>query len=275
MFGEIMQKLIIAIDKRNSVMKKIIIFIFLLIVVCAETKSQCNYEEIIIDLQSEDPFERYWATYAISSCELLEAIPDLEELFIIESDLKVRVGILECLSILGSDYIEEFAYEIINSTQTQNSGLDINPAYAKVLATRVLFEIGIFSTYQRVNDFLENDFSEINTIVCFSLNDIINNLPAEANNAKQWLINIGNNSTDELNRSLALETLFDQFGNEIIQLGLTIYSSDESMMVRFQVLNSLIKVNYSGLQDFLRTNFLLDNDPSIRYRMCDSLIQKF
>ena len=213
--------------------KTIIHFLFILLSsLCCNTFAQCDLEGLINQLYSSDPLERESSAFDIADCNLRDALPKIEGLWNEEEDYNVKIQYLQTLYVLGSDQIVDYSLEIVNSKYNSNRPLDINPYYGKVIATRILFANGEYSTFNSVYDLLNNDYDDANSIVVFALGDIIEYLPVESENAKQWLIYITNNDSNDLTRSVSLETLFNYFPIETVDLGLDIFNQENSYMLK-------------------------------------------
>ncbi len=259
-------------------MKNNIYIVFILISLFQVVSfSQCNFEELMSDLYSANPTERRIAAIAIADCDFSDALGTLEALWETEENYDVRIEYLVTMSNLGEEHITDFAYDIINDIYVPESGNYTSSYYGKLLATRILFANQDYSTYQSIYDLLNNSYNDANVIVLFSLKSIIENIQTEIENAKQWIVYISDNSDREMMRSLALDILLEKFGddNNVIDLALDHFDNDQSIMVKFQVFNSLTLLRYLGLKNFYYSNLSLANDPSIRYRIADSLLSIF
>ena len=256
--------------------KTIIHFLFILLSsLCCNTFAQCDLEGLINQLYSSDPLERESSAFDIADCNLRDALPKIEGLWNEEEDYNVKIQYLQTLYVLGSDQIVDYSLEIVNSKYNSNRPLDINPYYGKVIATRILFANGEYSTFNSVYDLLNNDYDDANSIVVFALGDIIEYLPVESENAKQWLIYITNNDSNDLTRSVSLETLFNYFPIETVDLGLDIFNQENSYMLKYEVFKSLISINYAGLKNFFYENLTIADYSDLRYSIADSLLSIF
>ena len=256
-------------------MKSLFYTFFMIISFSLVVWAQCNLEELINQLYSPDPLDRESSAFDIADCNFIDALSTIEELWNEEEDYNVKIQYLQTLYVLGSDHIVDYAFEIVNSNYNPNRPLDTNPYYGKVIATRILFANGEYSTFNSVYDLLNNDFEDANSIVVFALGDIIKYLPVESENAKQWLSYIINNSSDDLTKSVSLEILFNYFPSETIQMGLDIFNGENSYMLKYEVFKFLIDINYVGLRSFFLDKLTTADFSDLRYSIADSLLSIF
>uniref|UniRef100_A0A832G1G7 IPT/TIG domain-containing protein n=1 Tax=Ignavibacterium album TaxID=591197 RepID=A0A832G1G7_9BACT len=264
-------------------MNKVVSFILLnLVLFSANCLSQGitneEKERIIADLDSSDYMTRYWAIDAIGRYEIIEAVPKLESIFW-QQEPQLQSYILKRLLSLNSTNTYSIAKAFLDSIPNYNyEKTMITPLDLQVIATYLLFNYADYSTVDYVFQIIERDKpkNQIDPLAKSLLPKIIENLPIYAEQAKQELIYLVNNqNTRYSDRTLSLLYLSNIYGQEILPLIETSFTSDQDPIVRSSALELLFENNDPGLNQLIKDRLLTDPEPTLRYKFATTLLDSF
>ena len=259
-------------------MKRTIIFIIILYLTQSiDSLSQdSNYQECIDSLYSEDYYSKLNAIECVNALEIQDAVDILVELIEIQQPY-LQLQFLNTLYVLEYGDIQTIAHDLISRADRFDEDPEhpYDPLEAKVFATRILVNKGDFSTIEYVFDQLNGNEITIENITAFHLlPDVMANMPNYKDEAKNILLNeLYNNSVDI--RYYALTYLAEEFGEEMNDELRDKFINDNDLPTKIKALEHLCINNYSELNSLLKQQLELEEEPSLRIDIADSLLQKF
>jgi hypothetical protein len=227
-------------------MKKHRYMLFVLITLCsfislsAQNLTDEQKHQIINALSITSIDSAYTYNYApkvveaVIEYEIVEAVPALISNFWIQKSY-TQIRFLVALLQLGSGATESLALEYIDSLGTFHD-TNFTKLQLKVHATEVLFDLGNFSTYQYVFDRIEETKPQI-IVNPYLLQDIIINIPQEAEHAKNELINVATDGREPYLRSRAYSILVVNYGEEILPFIIRRFSEEVDISNRISMVN--------------------------------------
>lgn len=252
------------------------IFIIFILFYLTSIFAQNNQQDLIQDLSDPDPNVRGRATYTIVQNNLVEYIPYIENLIFGQSEPFMIFDYLEALNKLHSPNIVSITMQYIDLADTFESMFPKDdPLSMKLQATMILFANQNYSTVDYVFQIIERDRPKVDFGALHSLDFIIRNIPDYAVQAKNELIYISNNCTDEYARYIALSYLNDNYLNEELQLYVDKFTTDLDFTVRLLALEYLFTSEYYDLENLLLQRISLDSYPTNRRIIVDSLLTVF
>ena len=254
-------------------MKKIIIFIYLFSTIYSYSQ---DFENCIDSLYSQNFLTKLFAVECVTDLKNYKALNTLGEL--LESQPPyLQIQFLNALYTLEDPNIQTVAHELISRADTfdEDPEYPYDPLEAKVFATRILVNIGDFSTIEYVFDQLNGNEITYNNIIAFHLlPDIMANMPNYKDEAKNILLNELDNENVDI-RYYALLYLAEEFGEEMNNELRNKLINDNDLPTKIMALEHLFINNYSELNSLLKQQLELEEEPSLRIDIADSLLQKF
>jgi hypothetical protein len=183
--------------------------------------SQCDSGELSRLLNSNDPYDRFYAARGIAECGFEELIPDLEARFYKEKYLYVAETIIFALDSLHSVNLEQTTLDFVETADSlQPLMLFDDPLQSKVYACSILFQLHNYDAIDYVFDEVEIERPNLDATVIYCLLYILtdNNLSQYQLDAKSELIDFVNNSYDQVGRLAVLEALVNRFGSDVKNL---------------------------------------------------------
>lgn len=255
----------------------VFITVFYLVLFQTEILSQeyCEPDYILPLLNSEIDHERNKAVNLIASCNSIDLLEDLENSYFNEERFYIKENMLLTIYKLNSPNTHDLVYDFLASLDELEKSILDDERYSRLVVTKILFDLGDYSTHQYVFDFVETRF-EIPAIVAIQmLSRIIEQLPQFAGTAKIKLENYSKNSTLQNMRAMAITFLVHHYGSEYVNDCISKFYDDESYIVRntaFQLLSSLKVAN---LNSMLKERLTQDPNWSLRVLISDSLLKKY
>lgn len=260
---------------RGNQMEKTIILILLYFSQTFDSLSQ-DYQECIDSLYSENYYSKLAAVECVNALEIQEAGDILADLIEIQAPY-IQLQFLNTLYVLNYGDIQTLAHELISRAD----GFDEDPEHpydpleAKVFATRILVNTGDFSTIEYAFDQLNGNEITIENITAFHLlPDIMANVPTYRDEAKNILLNELYNDNVDI-RYYAMDYLADEFGEEMNNELRDKFINDNDLPTKMMTLKHLFINNYSELNSLLKQQLELEEEPSLRIDIADSILQKF
>lgn len=255
-------------------MKRIIIT-FLLLFNTNAIFSQ-NVEELIQQLYSDVHWENIVAVDEIIYFNIEEAFYAIDELYDQKPPI-VQSRFLEALQLFGDPLLYDRLIDYIDRADDFiNEEFPLDPLTEKVNATYLLFTIEQYQTYNYIFEIIDRDgINDLSPTAFNSLDIILNNVPSAENQAKNILISIWENSTNNIYRSLSQFFLVKKYGAEMLDRVLTSFTEDEYLPIRISALEHLSSFNYSELNSLLKTRLIIDPSSMFRDDIADTLLEKF
>jgi hypothetical protein len=242
------------------------------------TIAQTNNLPLIAELESEDALVKFNAIAIIITDTLFEYVPYLEENIFIQSEPYTIKLYLDALNKLNSPNIVEITYAYIDSANNfSNMFPPIDPLESKARAVKILFDHGDTTRANIIFELIDRDKPNISLVGLIPdlLNYIINNIPGLKYRAKDELLYLSRNWSDDLGRSFCQLYLYENFGSEYQEEFIEKFKFDESLHNRIKGMQYLFKINYSGLNALLRERLNEESEPSLRLFITDSLLFSF
>lgn len=236
---------------------------------------QCDPEQLIHDLYSDNGHKRLIAVLGIEECRVYEALPHLESRIFEQENLYGQLIFLRALSILESNNLYEITrtfYENIDHAPPSNF---TTPLDAKLEAVEILFRYDDFSTRDIVLQIVERDRPNLNFLTLVVLNTMMNKLPEYEEYCKGEFTNVLLRADIDLIKVTALHFLLAKYDTQMLDLVLDRFVNDPIMMIRQGCLQFLSKSNYPELHSLLIHQLPADNDWVMRNLIADSLLCKF
>lgn len=256
-------------------MKKTIVLILLYFSQTIDSLSQ-DYRECIDSLYSENYYSKLAAVECVNALGIQEAADILVKLIGIQQPY-LQLLFLNTLYVLEYNDIPTLAHELISRADTfdEDPEYPYDPLEAKVFATRILVNIGDFSAIEYVFDQLNGNEVTYNNIIAFHLlPDIMANMPNYKDEAKNILLNELDNENVDI-RYYALLYLAQEFGEEMNNELRNKFINDNDLPTKIMALEYLFINNYRELNSLLKQQLELEEEPSLRINIADSLLQKF
>lgn len=235
-------------------------------------------QRIIADLDSSDYMTRFWAIDAIGRYEIIEAVPKLESIFW-QQEPQLQGSILLRLIDLNPENLYQLTKAFLDSVPNYNyESTMITPLDLQITATYILFSYGDYSTVEYVFQIIERDKpkNQIDPLAKSLLPKIIENVPEYAEQAKEELIYLVNNqSTRYSDRTLSLLYLSEIYGQEILPLIETSFTTDQDPIVRISAFELLFLYNDPNLNQLLKDRLFSDPEPTVRYKLATALLDSF
>ncbi len=236
--------------------------------------SQCNTETLLAKLNSDNRVDIYEAIDSLIICNTTEAISALESKFDSEQGITLKSYYLDALYKLNAENILDLTNTFIDEVDNLSAPNKIK-LFNKLFAVDILFEFDDYSKADLVIDIVDYDTLDVQTLAINLLEKIIQNVPSLEEGAKSRLISQSLNARYGWDRSRALDILVDNYGNEVIDVVLEISENDLDMAVRMKSLRHLVSLNYGNLNSFLIQKIYVDEDPSIRINIAESILTIF
>ena len=243
-----------------------------------QTLTQEEKEELINSLsitELDSMFTMHYAPNAIQgiieyivedSVDFQEAIPA-----IIENIWKVspfdQTEFLWALFLLNAAQTEQLSLSFIDSVDHYED-IQFTKLSLKIRATQILFKLGNYSKYHYVFDELSQEIPEVSSYLITMLRDIILNVPSEEIRAKNALMNIAEEESEDIYRYYAISDLAEHYGDEMIQFFAERFVQDEDIAViillyrtlapyKDEVINSAFKTKLPSITEALTRNQIL------------------
>ncbi len=167
-------------------------------------------------------------------------------------------------------------YDFINRADNfSNEPYRIDPLEAKVDATKALFMLKDYKTYQFVFEIIEREgVSNISSYYLDLTADIMNNVPAAEEKAKNILINALTNSDDRI-RYFAISYLVEKYGDSFNDQLIKSFTSDKDLPVKIISFEYLCNFNYPHLHDLLIQRLVVEESKHIRLNIADTLLTRY
>ncbi|QQS37361.1 MAG: hypothetical protein IPM56_05240 [Ignavibacteriales bacterium] len=257
---------------------KIIYTLFLLALLKCIVQVYAQNETLHLLDELNDPSMRVRlsALEIINKENLTEYIPHLEELYYAQSEPLMKYSFLFTLKILGSENIISYCIDFINEADAFDQMFPPkDPLEMKVEATLLLLHSGYYETINYVFELIERDSTNITAVSLHSLELIADNVPESRTEVKEYLNFFIANSNDDILRSIALNILANQFGNESEEVLIMRSRSDPELMVRLRCLKNLISIKYPEIKNLLYERLHAEPERSGRLYIADTLLTAF
>ena len=263
----------------NKVVFLILLNLVLLSVNClSQGITNEEKQRIIADLDSSDYMTRYWAIDAVGKYKIVEAVPKLESIFW-QQEPQLQGYILKRLLSLNATNTYNLAKAFLDSIPNYDyQSTMITPLDLQIVATHILFSYEDYSTVEYVFQIIERDKpkNQIDPLAKSLLPQIIENVPDYEIQAKEELIYLVNNqNTRYSDRTLSLLYLSEVYGQEILPLIETSFTTDQDPIVRRSAFELLFLNNGPNLNQLLKDRLLSDPEPTIRYKLASTLLDSF
>ncbi|WP_304132230.1 hypothetical protein [Ignavibacterium album] len=235
-----------------------------------------TYQWCIDSLYSENYNTKLLAIDCVNYFKPEGAIDVLVDL-IEEQQPYLQIQFLNALYTLNYDDVITKAHELISRADDFENDPEYpwDPLDAKVFATAILVYKGDYSTIEYVFDQLNGNEITYNNIIAFHLlPDIMANMPNYKDEAKNILLNELDNENVDI-RYYALLYLAQEFGEEMNNELRNKLINDNDLPTKIMALEYLFINNYSELNSLLKQQLELEEEPSLRINIADSLLQKF
>lgn len=254
-------------------MKKILIII--LLVVSLKSLAQ-NSQDCVDSLYSQDYFTKLFAVECVTELKIHEASNVLSELLENQQPY-LQMQFLNALYTLNDPNIIIKAHALISRADT----FDLHPEYpydpldAKVFATAILVYKGDFSTINYVFEQLHrNEITVEDALSIHLLPYIIRGVPSYRDEVKSILLSQLNNTSEEI-RYYSISYLAEEFGEEMNQELVNKFINDSDLPIKLKVLEYLCINGYSNLNLLLMDQLTLEEEPTLRKDIADTLLLKF
>jgi hypothetical protein len=240
--------------------------------------SSYNLAQCILanDLDSPDWGNRINALETMAEEEMVDCIPEIHQRIFNQPSMILRYFFLRGLAELNDPDIEYWALAFIDSADNFEDPLEsANSLQYKVDATKILFDVGNYSTVQYVFDLLNEDLDRVHITALVLLNEIILNVPAYAVSAESELVRILNNyEIGSMIRIRALNFLDERNYSNIIDECLNAVLNDPVPSIRHAANAILRRRNYDVHSLYLQQLFI-ETDPVIRSKYATVLLHYF
>jgi len=232
-----------------------------------------SYQECLDSLYSENYGTKIFAIECINDFKPDGAVDVLIELME-EQQPFLQIQFLNALYSLEYENVETEAYELISRADDFDDDPEYpwDPLDAKVFATAILVYKGDYTTIDYVFDMLSQNSED--ALSFRLLPYIMDNVPSFEQEAKNILIT-KLDDVDEYFRYYALLHLADKYGEEMNSELIDKFVNDSDLPTRKLALEYLFINNYSELNSLLKQQLELEQEPSLRIDIADSLLQKF
>lgn len=249
--------------------------VFLFLIASNFSFSQ-NFEEVIQQLYSTNIYEAIGAIDIIITYNVEEAYPHITGLYESKPPI-VQRSFLIALQLFNDSVLYDRLIDYINRADDFiNEEIPLDPLTEKVHATRLLFSIGQYQTYNYVFELITRDGMEnINPDAFNSLDIIMNKIPEAENQARQLLIDLWENSPDIHYRYFSMSALCEKYDTETQSRIISAFQNDDYLPIRILALEYLSNQRYSGLNLLLKSQLKLEPSSAFRSDIADSLLQKF
>lgn len=252
-------------------MKKI--FVIFLLLLQGSIFSQIDL--IIEDLQSEVAYRNVGVVPVIINENLSDAYPYVRDLY--ESKpIYVQTEFLRVLNHFNDPDVVLRANEILVRLDNLNENEKIyvgDRLLEKVFITEILVTRGHFNTINYVFEIINRDGVEnINATVYNLLESILYKIPEYERQAKNILLEILLNGSDEDRRGITLGILSRKFGAEMIGTLRDKFINDPSALVKYLALQDLILLDRENLHGLLLTKIQANSDWTFELEMIDTLL---
>ena len=239
-----------------------------------EIKSQCNLNDLLIRLNSENPNIRVEAIVDIMVCNLTEAVSGLEARFDIENKLYIADYLLMALDSLHSPNIVSLAHQLLLNAENydyENSRFSL--LNSKLYATQILFKYNDFTTSQIAFDYVDEFGGAYSLIPLEIFDKIIKNVPNLELEAKSRVERILNQCEWEFAKTKSIKILAKNYGSEYQNLILDYFINGETFPIRSTAFDMLFYINFPNLHSLLLDRLPLDDHWTIRLNIADSLLK--
>lgn len=249
------------------------IFIIFLLLLQGSIFSQVD--EIIEDLQSNETYKNLGAIVEIMDRNISEMYPYLKDLYD-SKPIFVQTAFLEALNQFSDPDIKYktniLMKRLDNLTPEELRFID-DPLSEKVKLTEILVSNGQYNTINYVFNLINRDGVEnINPTAYNLLESILYKIPEYERQAKNILMGIVINNSDQDKRGITLGILSRKYGIEMIGLLRDRFINDPSFPVRFIALKYLILLDRENLHDFLVSKIQANSDWTFELEMIDTLL---
>lgn len=256
-------------------MTKIKIIILFCLIVIAQSYAQ-NYENCVDSLYSENYGAKVIAIECVNYFKPEGAIDVLVELIDTQQPF-LQIQFLNALYTLEYENVETEAHELI----ARADGFYEDPEYpwdpldAKVFATAILVYKGDYSTIEYIFEQLYQDEITLGDALPLEILSIImKNVPSYREESKNILLGELNNDSEEI-RYFVILYLAQEFGEEMNNELIEKFVDDSDLPTRTLALQYLCINNYSELNSLLKEQLELEEEPSLRIDIADSLLLRF
>ena len=251
--------------------KILIIIIFFVQINFAQKISEEAKQAIIGYIDSTSYSIRLDAIMKIYDYGIVEAVPKLEA-NIFKQEQDIAILFLRYIVAVHPEKTIELAHRFIDSVGYLRKGIETTNEY-KTKATYYLFNKGDYSTTPIVFETIEEKKPDISSGAFVLLQDVIDNVPEYELNAKEELRRIMLNFNDNYYAPMALITLTDKYGDELIPELVNIIHSNSTGQMKFIAYDELEERNYPEMEAI--TKYLFLNEKDYKTEWINNLITKY
>jgi len=251
--------------------KILIVIIFFVQINFAQKISEDAKQAIIGYIDSTSYSIRLDAIMKIYNYGIVEAVPKLEA-NIFKQEQDIAILFLRYILAVHPEKTIELAHRFIDSVGYLRKGIETTNEY-KTKATYYLFRKGDYSTAPIIFETIEEKKPNIATTAFVLLSDVIDYVPEYEPQAKEELKRIALNFKDDYYAPMALITLTDKYGDELIPDLVNIIHSNTSGQMKFIAYDELKERNYSEMVAI--TKYLFLNEKEYKTEWINNLITKY
>lgn len=145
----------------------------------------------------------------------------------------------------------------------------------KILAAYTLFELGNYSKYQYVFDELSQEEPRISSYLISMLSDIIRNIPSEEMRAKNALIKIAAENSEDLFRYYVISDLAELYGEEMIPFFTERFVMEEDIAVIILLYESLRAYKDERINSAFKTKLPSINEGLTREQILRRILSQY
>jgi len=251
--------------------KILIIIIFTVQINFGQKVSEEAKQAIIGYIDSTSYSIRLDAIMKIYDYGIVEAVPKLEA-NIFKQEQDIAILFLRYILAVHPEKTIELAHRFIDSVGYLRKGIKTTNEY-KTEATYYLFQKGDYSTTPIIFETIDEKKPNIATTAFLLLSDVIDHVPEYEPEAKAELKRIVTNFNDDYYAPMALITLTDKYGDELIPDLVNIIYSNTTGQMKFIAYHELEKRNYPEMEAI--TKYLFLNEKEYKTEWIDNLLTKY
>jgi hypothetical protein len=256
-------------------MKTILSFVFII-----NTLIFSQPDSLLEKLDGENWYYRFEALNYIQKNRLEEYIPELESRIFNQETLQLQEAYLVTLNALDAENTYDFAIQYYSSIDSFNSEPHIeviSKLQLKASVQYIFFKYGDYSRTEDIFTYLDDpNETKFYGLIIHDLKTVYENVPSFQTQALDWLLYILNETTDIVERKIALKILHQINYTDVTNICVNIINNQtEDGNLKYFAARVLFTRHYAGLPDIFREK--INDDPSdvLRWRFASGLLEHY